>query len=178
MTLIPPELTRLASSKIREFPDFPETGVLFRDFTPLMADGDSFGALIDGLAKVYEGKVDAIAGLESRGFILAAPLAKQLGVGVLPIRKSGKLPGPVLSISYELEYGQARMEIRPDSVPKGARVLIVDDVLATGGTAEAGAQLIESAGGIVVGICVLIELLDLKGQEKVSHRNLASVIQL
>ncbi|MBV7363722.1 adenine phosphoribosyltransferase [Actinomycetaceae bacterium TAE3-ERU4] len=159
-------LAEIISSNLREIPDFPEPGVLFRDITPLLANGEAFAELIDELAKRYRGRIDAIAGLESRGFILAAPLAIALGIGMLTIRKAGKLPGPVIGVDYELEYGAARMEIRPDSVHEGDRVLIIDDVLATGGTASAAVELIEKSGAQAEAICVLMELKALKGREK------------
>ncbi|OKL47717.1 adenine phosphoribosyltransferase [Boudabousia liubingyangii] len=170
------ELAELIQNNLREIPDFPEPGVLFRDITPLLANGPAFAKLIDGLAEKYRGKVDAIAGLESRGFILAAPLAIALGVGMLTIRKAGKLPGPVLGVDYELEYGSARMEIRPDSVKEGDRVLIIDDVLATGGTAAAAIELVEASGAEVEGICVLMELLALKGRDKLPGREVAALL--
>lgn len=156
----------LIANNLREIPDFPEPGVLFRDITPLLANGEAFKELIDSLANHYRGRVDAIAGLESRGFILAAPLATALGIGMITVRKAGKLPGPVIGVDYELEYGQARMELRPDSVEPGSRVLIIDDVLATGGTAAAAVKLIEQCQAEVVAVAVLLELGALKGREK------------
>ena len=134
---LPSELTRLVLDNLREVPDFPQPGVLFRDITPLLADGRAFATFIEGLAVHYAGRVDAVAGLESRGFILAAPLAVRRGTGMLTVRKGGKLPGPVIGVDYALEYGTARMEVRPDTVVPGQRVLVIDDVLATGGTAAA-----------------------------------------
>ena len=142
VTPIPTELTDLVLDNLREIPDFPEPGVLFRDITPLLANGKAFKQLIDGLAEHYRGRIDAVAGLESRGFILAAPLATALGIGMLTVRKGGKLPGPVIGVDYALEYGTARMELRPDSVHEGDRVLVIDDVMATGGTAKASIQLL------------------------------------
>ncbi|MCS4484408.1 adenine phosphoribosyltransferase [Gleimia sp. 6138-11-ORH1] len=156
----------LITENLREIPDFPEPGVLFRDITPLLANGEAFGKLIDALAEHYRGKVDAIAGLESRGFILAAPLAIKLGLGMITIRKAGKLPGPVIGVDYDLEYGSARMEVRPDSIHEGQRVLIIDDVLATGGTAAAAVELVRGLGAEVAGITVLLELEALKGRDK------------
>ena len=156
VTPIPTELTDLVLDNLREIPDFPEPGVLFRDITPLLANGKAFKQLIDGLAEHYRGRIDAVAGLESRGFILAAPLATALGIGMLTVRKGGKLPGPVIGVDYALEYGTARMELRPDSVHEGDRVLVIDDVMATGGTAKASIQLLEQAGASVEAICVLL----------------------
>ncbi len=158
----------LLQENLREIPDFPEPGVLFRDITPLLANGPAFGELIGHLADHYRGKIDAVAGLESRGFVLAAPLAVALGIGMLTIRKAGKLPGPVIGVDYALEYGTARMELRPESVKEGQRVLILDDVLATGGTAAASAQLIREAGAEVVAIAVLLELEGLGGRDRLS----------
>ena len=124
---LPSELTRLVLDNLREVPDFPQPGVLFRDITPLLADGRAFATFIEGLAVHYAGRVDAVAGLESRGFILAAPLAVRLGTGMLTVRKGGKLPGPVIGVDSALEYGTARMEVRPDTVVPGQRVLVIDD---------------------------------------------------
>ena len=148
---VPEETVSLVQARLREVQDFPAPGVLFRDITPLIADSEGFGALIDMLADRYRGKVDAVAGLESRGFILAAPLAIALGVGMVTIRKAGRLPGPVVGVDYDLEYGSARMEVQPFTVEDGQRVLILDDVLATGGTANAAFNLVEQAGGVPVG---------------------------
>ncbi|GAA4433424.1 adenine phosphoribosyltransferase [Georgenia halophila] len=172
----PAGLTDLVRSHVREIPDFPAPGVLFRDITPLLADGPALGELVRGLADVYRGKVDAVAGLESRGFILAAPLAVTLGVGMLTVRKAGRLPGPVIGVDYELEYGTARMEMRPETVDPGHRVLIVDDVLATGGTAAAAVELVEQAGGQVAGLSMLLELSELGGRSKLEDRQVDSVL--
>lgn len=165
-TVFPQDVVSLVESHVREVEDFPAPGVLFRDITPLIADAKAFSALIKILADRYRGKVDAIAGLESRGFILGAPLAYELGVGMLTVRKAGRLPGPVVGIDYDLEYGSARMELQPFTVNDGARVLIIDDVLATGGTAGAAIDLIHQAGGEAAGVCVLLELKDLGGRER------------
>lgn len=169
VTPIPAELTDLVLDNLREIPDFPEPGVLFRDITPLLANGKAFKQLIDGLAEHYRGRIDAVAGLESRGFILAAPLATALGIGMLTVRKGGKLPGPVIGVDYALEYGTARMELRPDSVHEGDRVLVIDDVMATGGTAKASIQLLEQAGARVEAICVLLELEGLGGHNVIDQ---------
>ncbi|MDO5719799.1 MAG: adenine phosphoribosyltransferase [Actinomycetaceae bacterium] len=159
----------LIKSNLREIPDFPEPGVLFRDITPLLANGDAFQELIESLAEHYRGRIDAVAGLESRGFILAAPLAITLGIGMITVRKAGKLPGPVIGVDYQLEYGEARMELRPDSVEAGSRVLIIDDVLATGGTSAAAVELIKRCEAEVVAVAVLMELDALHGREKLTH---------
>ncbi|MDO5721198.1 MAG: adenine phosphoribosyltransferase [Actinomycetaceae bacterium] len=169
-------LGELITSHLREIPDFPEPGVLFRDITPLLADGNAFRELIDGLADHYRGRIDAIAGLESRGFILAAPLATALGLGMITVRKAGKLPGPLIGVEYELEYGKARMELRPESVQPGSRVLIIDDVLATGGTAAAAVELIRQCDAQVAAVAVLLELTDLNGRTKLPGITVESAV--
>lgn len=173
---LPAELTELVLDNLREIPDFPEPGVLFRDITPLLANGEAFATLIDGLAGHYRGRIDAVAGLESRGFILAAPLAVHLGIGMLTVRKGGKLPGPVVGVDYDLEYGTARMELRPETVVPGQRVLVIDDVLATGGTASASISLLERAGARIEAVCMLLELAGLGGREKLPGRSIDSVV--
>ena len=173
---LPAELTELVLDNLREIPDFPEPGVLFRDITPLLANGEAFATLIDGLAGHYRGRIDAVAGLESRGFILAAPLAVHLGIGMLPVRKGGKLPGPVVGVDYDLEYGTARMELRPETVVPGQRVLVIDDVLATGGTASASINLLERAGAKIEAVCMLLELAGLGGRAKLPGRSIDSVV--
>ena len=173
---LPSELTRLVLDNLREVPDFPQPGVLFRDITPLLADGRAFATFIEGLAVHYAGRVDAVAGLESRGFILAAPLAVRLGTGMITVRKGGKLPGPVIGVDYALEYGTARMEVRPDTVVAGQRVLVIDDVLATGGTASASINLLERAGAKIEAVCMLLELAGLGGRAKLPGRSIDSVV--
>ena len=173
---LPAELTELVLDNLREIPDFPEPGVLFRDITPLLANGEAFATLIDGLAGHYRGRIDAVAGLESRGFILAAPLAVRLGIGMLTVRKGGKLPGPVVGVDYDLEYGTARMELRPETVVPGQRVLVIDDVLATGGTASASISLLERAGAKIEAVCMLLELAGLGGRAKLPGRSIDSVV--
>lgn len=173
---LPTELTSLVLDNLREVPDFPEPGVLFRDITPLLANGEAFSTFITGLAEHYRGHIDAVAGLESRGFILAAPLAYTLGIGMLTVRKGGKLPGPVLGVDYDLEYGSARMELRPETVEEGQRVLVIDDVLATGGTAAASIDLLERSGAQVVAVCMLLELAGLGGRERLPGRQVDSVV--
>ena len=160
------EVSELVRTHLREVQDFPEEGVLFRDITPLLADGGAFAELIRLLADHYRGRIDAVAGLESRGFILAAPLATALGIGMITARKGGKLPGPVIGIYYELEYGKARMELNPGLFEEGARVLVVDDVLATGGTAAASVRLLEQCGAKVEAVAILLELEALGGRSK------------
>lgn len=176
MTQFPNDLVELLDSHIREIPDFPEPGVLFRDITPLLADGPAFHALISALTDRYRGEIDAVAGLESRGFILAAPLAYALGAGMITIRKAGRLPGPVDGVDYTLEYGTARLEVRPETVVDGQRVLIIDDVLATGGTAGAAIRLIEGAGARVHALAMLLELNALGGRAKLEGYRVDSIL--
>ena len=166
----------LVRCNLREIPDFPEPGVLFRDITPLLAHGPAFQELINLLAAHYDGTIDAVAGLESRGFILAAPLATTLGIGMLTVRKAGKLPGPVLGVDYALEYGTARMELRPETVDPGSRVLVLDDVLATGGTAEASVELLTQCGASVAAVAVLLELEVLEGRRKLGGVTVESAL--
>lgn len=173
----PTELRELLHSRIRQVPDYPKPGVLFRDITPLIADGHAFATLVDAFAQRYDGQVDAVAGLESRGFILAAPLAHAFGVGMITIRKAGRLPGPVVGVDYTLEYGTERLEVRPATVAEGSRVLIVDDVLATGGTARAAAELIEHSGGSVAALAMLLELQELDGRSRLTGYPVDSVLR-
>lgn len=149
---------------IRSVPDYPSPGILFRDITPLLAAPQLFGRAVDALGAGLRGEIDLVTGIEARGFILAAPVALALGVGFVPVRKQGKLPFDTVSTSYSLEYAQATVEIHTDAVRRGQRVLIVDDVLATGGTARAARQLVERLGGHVVGARFLIELAELGGR--------------
>jgi adenine phosphoribosyltransferase len=153
---------------IREVPDFPQEGIVFKDITPLLADEVAFSSVIDMIVVHYgRGTVDKVVGIEARGFILASPVAYHFGAGFVPVRKAGKLPWNTEAESYELEYGTETLEIHQDAFRPGERVLIVDDVLATGGTAEATAELVERLGGKVVGIACLVELSFLKGREKI-----------
>lgn len=144
---------------LREIPDFPEPGVTFSDITPLLADPIAFKAAVDAMTEPFAGmEVDLVVGIEARGFVLAAPVAYALGAGLVPIRKPGKLPHLTDSISYELEYGSGALEIHADAVATGKRVLVVDDVLATGGTAAAAVELVRRQDGDVVGVSFLVEL--------------------
>ncbi len=154
------ELKRL----LTEIPDFPKPGILFRDVSPVFADGPAFRVIVDELVARFAGRFDAVAGVEARGFVLAAAAAYASGTGLLVVRKAGKLPGGVLSESYELEYGTATLEIQPNQLAPGARVLVLDDILATGGTLRAATGLIERAGYAVAGIGVLFELAELDGR--------------
>ncbi|MCE1177583.1 MAG: adenine phosphoribosyltransferase [Micrococcales bacterium] len=160
------DIEQLVASRLRDVPDFPEPGVVFKDVTPLLADGAAFAAVNRHLADRHRGKVDLVAGIEARGFIFGAALAHELGVGFVPVRKAGKLPGATRGVSYDLEYGSARIEIHEDAFVGGERVLVMDDVLATGGTARATCQLLEEAGAEIVAIETVIELSFLGGRSK------------
>ncbi|AWB85975.1 adenine phosphoribosyltransferase [Mycetocola zhujimingii] len=157
-------------------PDFPKPGIVFRDLTPVFANADAFTAIIDDLAARFAGKYDAVAGLEARGFLLAAALAYAGHVPLVAIRKEGKLPGEVLSETYDLEYGTATFEIHPGQIVSGSRVLIVDDVLATGGSAVAATRLVERAGYVVGGIGVVLELDGLGGRDRLAEYELYSIV--
>jgi adenine phosphoribosyltransferase len=161
-------MAELVASKLRDIPDFPEPGIVFKDFTPLLADGAAFAAVVDDIAGRYRGQVDVLVGIEARGFILAAAVAYKLGLGMVPVRKAGKLPGETLKESYALEYGTAEIEVHTDAFEPGQRVLVLDDVLATGGTAEACAQLVERAGASVAAIEVVLELGFLDGRSRLT----------
>lgn len=162
------ELDRdLLARHIRDVPDFPEPGVVFKDVTPLLLDHEAFSTVVDAIVMRFgRGKVDKVVGIDARGFILAAPVAYHFGAGFVPARKAGKLPGPSVSVSYELEYGRETLEIHGDAIQPGDRVLIVDDVLATGGTAAATIDLVGRLGGELVGCAFLIELGFLGGAAK------------
>ncbi|GAA1907742.1 adenine phosphoribosyltransferase [Streptantibioticus ferralitis] len=167
--IVHPDLRDLLLSRIRDVPDYPRPGVVFKDITPLLADPAAFGALIDALAALCARHgADKIVGLEARGFILAAPAAAKAEIGFVPIRKAGKLPGATLSQAYELEYGTAEIEVHPEAFAPGDRVLVIDDVLATGGTAEASLSLIRRAGAEVAGVAVLLELAFLDGRSRLT----------
>ena len=152
--------------KIRTIPDFPIPGIKFRDITTLLADPDAFNDVIERFVNHYQDEqIDLVVGIEARGFIIGAPLALRLGKGFIPIHKEGKLPGPTHGLDYVLEYGSDRLEVHQDAIPVGSRVLMVDDLLATGGTMGVSSRLIEQVGGIIVGYAYLIELVDLKGRK-------------
>jgi adenine phosphoribosyltransferase len=170
----PADLGALIKSRIRDIPDYPQPGVVFKDITPLLADAAAFAATVDGLAAGY-GPIGKVAGIEARGFILAAPVALRLDAGFVPVRKKGKLPAATYSQDYELEYGRATLEVHQDAFAPGERVLIVDDVLATGGTAKATADLVARSGAIVAGIAMLIELSFLNGREKLPGLDVRSI---
>lgn len=163
---------------IRDIPDFPKPGILFKDITPLLAEPAAFRESIDRLYAHYRNvPVDAVAAAEARGFLFAAPLALQMNKPLIPLRKPGKLPYRTYSLKYELEYGSAELQVHTDGVVQGARVLLVDDLLATGGTMLAGCQLVEKAGGKVAGCAFLVELLFLHGRARLQPHEVFSLIQ-
>jgi len=165
-------------TRIREVPDFPTPGVGFKDITPLLADREALAQTIAELAEWVRGREpDLVLGAEARGFILGAAIAAEAGCGFVPARRPGKLPPETVSATYALEYGQNSLELHPDLVPKGARVVIHDDVLATGGTVEAIRGLVERLGGEVVGACFIIELTFLGGRERLAGLDLHSLIE-
>jgi adenine phosphoribosyltransferase len=172
------DIETLLRARMLTVPDFPEPGILFRDLTPVFAHGESFRAVVDALVQPFIGHFDAIAGLEARGFLLAAAAAIDAGVGVIPVRKSGKLPGHVLTETYRLEYGTASFQVNPDSLPPGSRVLVLDDVLATGGTINASVTLLERAGWSVAGIAVVLELEALGGRTALAGRAVHALLPL
>jgi adenine phosphoribosyltransferase len=176
-------LDGLIASLAVDIPDFPEPGVVFRDLTPVFADGPAFRRVVEGLAApahvdpraaalsttdAGDPGFDVVVGVEARGFLLAAAVALEAGVGVVPVRKAGKLPRERLSADYALEYGTATLEVHTDSITAGQRVLVVDDVLATGGTLAASVSLVEALGGVVVAVSVVIELADLGGRQRLA----------
>ena len=164
-------------SLIRDVPDFPQEGVVFKDITPLLGDEVGFSSVIDMIVVHFgRGNVDKVVGIEARGFILASPVAYHFGAGFVPVRKADKLPWETESQEYELEYGKETLEIHKDAFERGERVLIVDDVLATGGTARATAELVERLGGNVMGIACLIELSFLKGRDQIQDYEFFSLL--
>ncbi len=172
------EAVRALAEKIRDIPNFPKDGILFKDITTLLQDAQAFKQAVDLMADTYRGKdVELVVGVESRGFIFGGALAYLLNAGFVPVRKEGKLPSHKISESYALEYGSAVLEIHKDAIKKGEAVVIVDDLLATGGTARATARLVEQLGGRVVGISFLIELKFLKGAEHLAEYNVVSHLQ-
>jgi adenine phosphoribosyltransferase len=166
------------ADKIRNIPDFPVEGILFRDITTLLKDPDAFQEAVDSLLEPYiDEAVDVVAAIESRGFIFGAPMAYELAAGFVPIRKPDKLPAEKISASYTLEYGTNTLEMHKDAIESGQRVLLVDDLVATGGSAKAAVELIEQLGGKVMGIVFLIELQDLKGVEQLEGYDVFSLIK-
>jgi adenine phosphoribosyltransferase len=167
----------LITARIRDVPDFPQPGVQFKDLTPLFADGPAFQAVVDAIVRRYEpGSFDVVVGIEARGFLVAAAVGYAAGVGVVPVRKAGKLPWQAVSAEYALEYGQATIEVHRDAFQAAARALIVDDVLATGGTLAATADLVNRAGGQVAGMSVLLELAVLGGRDRLASYDLHSLL--
>ncbi|MEC7711045.1 MAG: adenine phosphoribosyltransferase [Thermoproteota archaeon] len=164
--------------KVAEYPNFPKKGILFRDFSPILKDPSSLSLVIDEFAKKYHpNDIDVFAGIESRGFILACALAQKYNKGMILLRKAGKLPGKTAKVSYSIEYGKAQMEIQKTALEKNERVLICDDLLATGGTAKAAAKLVEKLGAKVVGFAFIIELTSLKGTEKIKEYRIESLVE-
>jgi len=166
------------STKIRDIPDFPKPGILFKDITTLLKEGPAFKDAIDGLlAKIGKRKIDVVVGMESRGFIFGAPVAYALGAGFVPVRKLGKLPSDVVSVEYDLEYGSATLEMHSDAFKPGARVLVVDDLLATGGTVAGTIELVKQLKGEIVALAFLIELKALKGRDRLEGHDVITLIQ-
>lgn len=163
---------------IRDIPDFPKKGIIFKDITPLLKDKGTFKAAVDMIAGEFKDKnIDFVLSIEARGFIIGPAVAYKLGVGTVPVRKKGKLPFKTNSVTYELEYGKDTLEVHEDAFKKGARILIVDDLLATGGTSRAVIDMVEKMGGVVVGLAFLIELTALKGREKLKDYPMISLIK-
>ena len=171
------DLSALVASRVLDVPDFPKPGIVFKDLMPLFADGPVFREVIDGIIG-YHGydSFDVVAGIEARGFVVAAAIAYAAGTGVVPVRKAGKLPRPAFSATYALEYGEATLEVHQDAFAAGQRVLVVDDVLATGGTAVAALDLVEQAGGTVAGFSVLLELGFLDGRQRLAPRTVHALL--
>ena len=167
---------RTLRALVYDVPDFPQAGILFRDITPLLANGDALRATVDALAGAFPG-VAIVAGIESRGFILGSAVADRIGAGFVPVRKVGKLPSTTVRVSYDLEYGSDSLEMHRDAVEPGQRVLIVDDLLATGGTARAAVDLVKQLGGTVEGLAFLIELADLNGRSRLPGEHVFAVLQ-
>ena len=167
---------RLVSELTAIVPDFPTAGITFRDLTPVFADGRALREITDALIEPFAGRIDAVAGVEARGFVLAAAAAYALEIGVLIIRKPGKLPQRVISQSYDLEYGSATLEVQPETLPAGSRILVLDDVLATGGTLAASTSLIERAGWVVTGVSVVLQLTALEGRLALPGRDIRSLL--
>ncbi len=171
-------LKETLKATIRDVPDFPKPGIIFKDITPLLADVKAFQSVVDAFAKRYADKsIDSVVAIESRGFIFGGALAYRLDAGFVPVRKKGKLPYKTQSVEYALEYGTDTIEIHQDAIHKGSRVLVLDDVLATGGTARATCDLVEKTGGVVVECGFVIELGFLHGREKLKNREVFSLIQ-
>ena len=171
-------MAQVVASRLRDIPDFPVPGVTFKDITPLLSDGPALRAVVQDIARRYAGRVDVVVGIEARGFILGAAVAYELGIGFVPVRKAGKLPGETHRAEYQLEYGSAVIEVQTDAFSQGTRTLVMDDVLATGGTAEATCELIERAGASVEAVEVLLELVFLGGRSKLEGRTVHAMVSL
>jgi adenine phosphoribosyltransferase len=174
-------LEREILARVRDVPDYPTAGVLFKDITPLLADGPAFAAVVEAIAAPHRepgAEVDVVVGIEARGFIFAAPVAVALGVGFVPVRKVGKLPFSTVGATYELEYGTAEVEMHADGIRPGQRVLLVDDVLATGGTAQAAMGLVQQLGGVLAGVTVLMELGFLEGRRRLDSVEVRSLVSV
>lgn len=179
-----PEVAEVVASHVIDVPDFPKDGIVFKDLSPLFHDGLAFRAVTDAIVAAYpggaEGAVgfDVVAGVEARGFLVAAAVAYATGVGVVPVRKAGKLPRAIHAATYDLEYGTATLEVHADAFVPHQRVLVIDDVLATGGTAQAALSLVERAGGVVAGLTVLLELGFLAGRSALAGRSVHALLTL
>ncbi len=173
-----PHVSAVVERLCATVPDYPEPGIVFKDLTPVFADGPALKLVVDSIVAKFAGKFDAVAGVEARGFLLAAAAAYATGTGVITIRKAGKLPRDVYAESYALEYGEATLELHQEDVPAGTRVLILDDVLATGGTLGAAATLLERTGAVVAGIGVVLEIDALPGRENLSGREIVSLLHV
>jgi adenine phosphoribosyltransferase len=171
-------ISEIIASRLRDVPDFPVSGVTFKDFTPLLTDGPALRAVVQDIAGRYDGRVDVIVGVEARGLILGAAVAYELGIGFVPVRKAGKLPGETHSAKYDLEYGSAVLEVHADAFVGGKRAVIMDDVLATGGTAEAACELVERAGASVEAVEVVLELCFLHGRSKLAGRPVHAMLSV
>ncbi len=164
-------------SRIRDIPDFPKKGILFKDITTLLKDGEAFQKVVEKITCFYEGEeIDKVVGIESRGFIVGAPVAYGMNAGFIPIRKPGKLPSDIYEAKYELEYGTDTLTVHQDAITPGERVLVVDDLLATGGTMAATLDLLKQLGAVVVGVAFLIELTELKGRDKLAGYQVLSLV--
>jgi adenine phosphoribosyltransferase len=171
-------IDEVVASRLRDIPDFPVAGVTFKDFTPLLGDGPALRAVVQDISRRYSGQVDVIVGIEARGLILGAAVAYELGVGFVPVRKAGKLPGKTHRATYDLEYGSAVIEVHSDAFTGGQRALVMDDVLATGGTAQAACELVERAGATVEAVEVVLELCFLHGRSKLAGRQVHAMLSL
>jgi len=175
---VPRNVEDIVRARVRDIPDFPKPGIVFKDITPLLADEVAFSSVIDEIVVAFgRGAVDKVVGIEARGFIVASPVAYHFGAGFVPVRKRGKLPFSTHAVTYELEYGEETLEIHRDAISPGERVAIVDDVLATGGTAAATADLVQTLGGTIVGMAFVIELGFLEGRKRLTDYEVLSLVR-